>query len=45
VISDGSNVYLTGDTGIYGLTPAEHPAVTTKPAPHKSAPKKKQKHG
>jgi outer membrane protein assembly factor BamB len=44
-ISDGSNVYLTGDTGIYGLTPAEHPAVTTKPAPHKSAPKKKQKHG
>jgi outer membrane protein assembly factor BamB len=33
VTSDGSNVYLTGDTGIYGLTPAEHPSVTPTRSP------------
>ncbi len=27
VISDGTHVYLTGDTGLYGLVPAEQPAV------------------
>jgi outer membrane protein assembly factor BamB len=33
VISDGSDVYLTGDTGLYGLAPTEAPAATT--APHR----------
>ncbi len=29
VISDGSDVFLTGDTGLYGLQPTEPPPATT----------------
>jgi outer membrane protein assembly factor BamB len=53
VISDGIDVYLTGDTALYGLAPAEHhaaastpahtPASVTKTRPqHKTAPKRKR---
>jgi outer membrane protein assembly factor BamB len=32
MVSDGIDVYLTGDTGLYGLAPAEQPATTKAPA-------------
>jgi outer membrane protein assembly factor BamB len=40
VVSDGIDVYLTGDTGLYGLKPTEEPAVTKKTSPRKTRPKK-----
>jgi outer membrane protein assembly factor BamB len=33
VISDGSDIYLTGDTGLYALEPREHPPVTKTTTP------------
>jgi hypothetical protein len=30
VISDGTDVYLTGDTGLYGLEPAEAAAAAAR---------------
>jgi outer membrane protein assembly factor BamB len=41
VVSDGIDVYLTGDTGLYGLAPSEQPAVKKTPPPHKTHPRKK----
>jgi outer membrane protein assembly factor BamB len=44
VVSDGIDVYLTGDTGLYGLEPSEQVAATKKPAPtKKSAPATKKR--
>jgi outer membrane protein assembly factor BamB len=50
VISDGSNIYLTGLTGVYALTPVAKPAPTpkakTKPkgkSTHKHAPTRRSK--
>jgi len=37
MISDGKDVYLTGDTGIYGLAPVDEP---TRPAHHTAARRK-----
>jgi len=31
VVSDGTNIYLTGYSSLFGLTPAEHPATQPKP--------------
>jgi outer membrane protein assembly factor BamB len=49
MISDGVDVYLTGDTGIYGLAPAEHPApkptVTTPRSRGTIAPRRKPGRG
>jgi hypothetical protein len=37
VISDGTNIYLTGYSSLFGLAPAEHPAPRRPSSSHRKS--------